>query len=395
MLRPNSWPLITVLAALMAFGPISTDLYVGAFPAIAEALGTEVSAAQLTLTSFLIGVGAAQLFVGAVSDRFGRRRVLIAGLVLYCVCTVACALATSITELVILRVLQAFGSCTPVVLSRAVVRDLHERKDSARVLGYVGGLMGTVPIVAPILGSYLIVRFDWTAAFWFMAVYGAVVFIAISICLQETLAPEHAERFTGNRIVRSFGRVLTNRAALTYGVPYCFAYAGMFALFTGFAFIVEELLGYPRETLGFFFAIILTGYMVGAMAAGRLSRRIEISTLFRIATYLAAVSGLIMFASIGAGFLHIAALVAPMFLYLLAIGFINPTGMALVLTPFPDIAGKTSALLGFMQMVFSASASLLVSGLHDGTAAPVTAIVAVAGVMAAVSHAVLRRTTDR
>ena len=148
-LRPNSWPLISVLSALMAFGPISTDLYVGTFPAIAEALETDVSAAQLTLTSFLLGVGVAQLFVGALSDRVGRRPVLIGGLLLFIGCAVACALATSITELVILRFFQAIGSCTPVVLSRAIVRDLHERTDSARVLGYVGGFMGMVSDFCP------------------------------------------------------------------------------------------------------------------------------------------------------------------------------------------------------------------------------------------------------
>ena len=390
-LRPNSWPLIAVLSALLAFGPISTDLYVGTFPAIADAFGTSVSEAQLTLTSFLIGVGVAQLFVGALSDRFGRRPVLIAGLLLYGICAVACALATSITELVVLRLFQAFGSCTPVVLSRAIIRDLHERSDSARVLGYVGGFMGTVPIVAPILGSYAVVWFDWSATFWFMVAYCVVVFVAILICMQETLSPEHAERSSIEQVIFSFSRVLTSRDALIYAMPYCFVYAGMFGLFTGFAFVVEEILGHPRETLGIFFGIILTGYMVGAIAVGRLSRQVEIAALFRVATYLAAGSALAMLTGVVAGTLHITMFVAPMFVYLLAVGLINPIGLALVLAPFPEIAGKTSALLGFMQMLFAATASLLVSGLHDDTAMPATIVVAVSGVMVAVSHALLRR----
>ena len=389
-LRPNSWLLILVLSAMMAMGPISTDLYVGTFPIIAAAFGVEVSEAQLTLTSFLIGVGVAQLFVGALSDRFGRRPVLIAGLLLFVGCAVACALATSIDELVILRFFQAFGTSAAVVLSRAVVRDLHERDDSARVLGYVGGFMGMVPIAAPILGGYLVTWFVWSASFWFMAGYAVLVFIIIWICLQETLSPGHIEPFGPSYVLKSFWRVLRYRNTLAYGVPYCFVYAGMFSLFTGLAFVVIGLLNYPHQSFGYFFGIIVAGYMIGALLVGRLSRRLKVVQLFRIGTALAAISGAVMFGFIASGVVNIFVLVAPMFTYLLAVGFINPIGMASVLAPFPEIAGKTSALLGACQMAFSASASWLVSALHDGTALPMATMVAVSGIMVLVSHILLR-----
>ena len=388
-LRPNSWQLIAVLAALMAFGPISTDLYVGTLPAIAAAFAVNVSIAQLTLTSFLLGVGVAQLFVGILSDRFGRRPVLVGGLVLFVVCAVACALATSITELVILRFFQAIGSSTPVVLSRAIVRDLHERTESARVLGYVGGFMGMVPIVAPVFGGYLVVWFAWSATFWFMAGYCVMMSIVVWISVQETLSPGHIEPVDLRYVLGSFRRVLRNRTALAYGVPYCFVYAGMFALFTGFAFIIQDLLHYPPQSSGVFFGIILIGYMAGALMVGLLSRQIPMARLFRIGTALAALSGLVVFGCVVSGVVHVAVFVVPMFAYLLAVGLINPIGLALVLAPFPEIAGKTSALLGAAQMAFSASASLLVSELHDGTALPVAATVAISGVMVLVSHAVL------
>ena len=391
VLRPNSWPLIALLSATLALGPISTDLYVGSFPAMSKALGTDVSAAQLTLTTFLIGVGVAQLFVGALSDRFGRRPVLIAGLALYVVCAILCALATSITELIILRFFQAFGSATPVVLARAVVRDLHERADSARVLGYVGGFMGLVPIAAPILGGYLVVWFSWSATFWFMAAYGVFVSFAVWLCLQESLSQGHVEPFDLRYVLRSFSRVLRDRTALAYGAPYCFAYAGMFALFTGFSFILIDLLQYPQQWFGYLFGVVVAGYMVGALAVGRLSRLLQVAKLFLTGTALAAISGLVMLACVASGVDHVAIFVVPMFVYLLAVGFINPIGIASVLAPFPEIAGKTSALLGATQMVFSASASWLVSALHDGTAMPMVAIVAVSGVLVFLSHALLMR----
>ena len=342
-LRPNSWQLIAVLAALMAFGPISTDLYVGTLPAIAAAFAVDVSIAQLTLTSFLLGVGVAQLFVGILSDRFGRRPVLVGGLVLFVVCAVACALATSITELVILRFFQAIGSSTPVVLSRAIVRDLHERTESARVLGYVGGFMGMVPIVAPVFGGYLVVWFAWSATFWFMAGYCVMMSIVVWISVQETLSPGHIEPVDLRYVLGSFRRVLRSRTALAYGVPYCFVYAGMFALFTGFAFIIQDLLHYPPQSSGVFFGIILIGYMAGALMVGRLSRQIPVARLFRIGTALAALSGLVVFGCVVSGVVHVAVFVVPMFAYLLAVGLINPIGLALVLAPFPEIAGKTSA----------------------------------------------------
>ena len=305
-LRPNSWQLIAVLAALMAFGPISTDLYVGTLPAIAAAFAVDVSIAQLTLTSFLLGVGVAQLFVGILSDRFGRRPVLVGGLVLFVVCAVACALATSITELVILRFFQAIGSSTPVVLSRAIVRDLHERTESARVLGYVGGFMGMVPIVAPVFGGYLVVWFAWSATFWFMAGYCVMMSIVVWISVQETLSPGHIEPVDLRYVLGSFRRVLRSRTALAYGVPYCFVYAGMFALFTGFAFIIQDLLHYPPQSSGVFFGIILIGYMAGALMVGRLSRQIPVARLFRIGTALAALSGLVVFGCVVSGVVHVA-----------------------------------------------------------------------------------------
>ena len=233
-MRPNTLALALLMAALMTFGPISTDMYLASLPALAEVFATEAGTAQLTLSVYFAGIAVAQLFIGTLSDRFGRRPILIGGLVLFVATSTACALATSIEVLIGLRFCQAFGAASATVLSRAIVRDLHERAGAAHMLARVGSIMGISPVLAPILGSYLFVWFGWQANFWAMAVYGAGAMVFVVLLLGETLARGERARLRFAAVAFSFARLVRHRIFLGYALPYLFVYAGMFAFFTGF-----------------------------------------------------------------------------------------------------------------------------------------------------------------
>ncbi|MSP52456.1 MAG: Bcr/CflA family efflux MFS transporter [Alphaproteobacteria bacterium] len=390
MLRPNSALVVGVLATLVAFGPISTDLYLPSLPAIAAAFDRPIGSAQLTLSAFLAGIAMAQLFVGALGDQFGRRPTMLVALVLYFGASIGCAHATSIEELIVYRFIQAFGACGPQVLGRAVVRDLHERAEATRMLGYIGAIMGFAPVLSPFIGGYFVVWFGWAANFWFMAGYSAFALIVVLVFVQETMPSRVETALDLRAIFVSFGRVLTHREALSFGVPFCFVYAGMFAFFTGSSYIVINILAVPTEHFARYFGAVILGFPIGAFLAGRLSIRFTVESIFFTGIVLAAVSGTVFAALMAIDVVNGWTVVLPMFGYTIAVGLVNPSGIASVLAPFPDIAGKTSALLGAAQMGLSTVASVAVGLLHDGTAMPTANGVAAVGIAALVSHVLVR-----
>ncbi len=392
MIRPNSATLVMVLAPLVAFGPISTDLYLPSLPAIAAAFDRPIGDAQLTLAAFLAGIAVAQLFGGALGDRFGRRPVMLGGLLLYTAASIGCALAGSIEELIFYRFIQAFGACGPQVLSRAVVRDLHERADATRMLGYVGAIMGVAPVLSPFVGGYFVVWFGWAANFWFMGAYSALAFVLVYVMIQETAPSPARDALDLRLILAAFARVFRHPDTRTFGIPFCFVYGGMFAFFTGSSWVIIKVLGISTEAFAFYFGAVIVGFPTGAFLAGRLSARFTVEAIFSVGVALAAGSGLVFLALMAAGLVNAGTVIIPMFAYAIAVGLVNPTGIASMLAPFPDIAGKTSALLGAAQMAISAATSVLVGALHDGTSLPTAACVAGAGVGALLTHVLARRT---
>jgi DHA1 family bicyclomycin/chloramphenicol resistance-like MFS transporter len=372
--------LILVLPALVAFQAISTDLYLPALPAIGADLGAGIEQVQLTLSLFLVGFGTAQLAWGPLSDRIGRRPPLLAGTLLYVLASLACMLAPSIEALVLGRIVQAVAACSGVVLGRAVVRDLYEPADAARVLAYLGTAMALAPILGPILGGWLTLTFGWRSTFAALALFGGLAFVGVWRAVPETNLGKDPHATRPARLAANYAALLRDRRYLARVALAALGYAGIFTFISGSPHLLIDAVGLRPDQYGLCFAAGVAGWMAGTFAAGRLNRRLGLAGLLRHGTRISAVAALAGLAWALASPPSWPALVAPMFLFMLGAGFTLPTAMALAIGPHPDKAGLASALLGFLQLAFASLVGLAVSAAYDRTAVPMMAVLVLATV---------------
>ncbi len=369
---------VVLLSALVAFQAISTDLYLPSLPAITADLGTDIEAVQLTLSLFLLGFAFGQLFWGALSDRFGRRPVLLAGLGAYLLSTLACALAPSIGLLILFRLLQGASACAAVVLGRAVVRDLWAPQEAARVLSYLASAMALAPMAGPILGGWLTERWGWRANFYALALFGVLVLAASARLLAETNRLRDPDALQPRRLLGGCRIILESPVFRAHALAAAFVYSGIFTFISGSSYVLIELAGLGPRFYGLAFATAAFGYMLGGFAGGRLNRRLAIRGLLlggSTITVAAAGLGFLLALRVPPGFV---AIVLPVFLFMFGAGLVLPAAMAGAIGPFPERAGAASALLGFIQLVVAAAVGVVVAALYDGTARPMTGILALA-----------------
>jgi len=378
---PRSRSVAVLLTALVAFGPISTDLYLPSLPAMADAFGTSVSQAQLTLSVFMAGFATGMLIYGPLADRLGRRPVLIGGIAIYVTASIACLLAENIDALIVARFFQAIGACCGPVIGRAVVRDIYDRTEAARMLSTMASAMALAPAVAPIVGGWLFTLFGWQANFLLLTLLGIGVLIAILKLLGETCPHKDPGATRPGRIFGTVTFLLRNRVFLGYTLVVSFGFAGLFSFISGSSFVIIDVLGLAPEYFGFAFMAVVFGYIVGAFSGGRLSGRVGIDRLIAIGTMLAVLAGGGAAVFSWLGIQSLATLIPFISLYFFATAWIIPLGTAGAMAPFPRIAGSVSSLLGFIQMTIGATAGFLVGALHDGTTHSLTTLMTLAGVL--------------
>jgi len=380
-LAPKSFAMATLITALVATGPLSTDMYLPALPDIGRAFLVDTAAVQMTLSVFLFGFAVAQLLLGPLSDKYGRRPILVGGMFLYLVASLACVWADSIEVLTIARFFQAVGVCAGSAVGRAVVRDIHGREVGARMLLHISAAIAVAPLVAPLLGGQLALAFGWSSVFMAMAVVGAVLFGITAIMLPETNLWREADALNPKRFSRNYAALLGMADYRAYLMSTAFCFSGLFAFISGSSFVLIEDLGMTMETFGFAFGFVVVGYMVGAQVGGRMTKRFGVARMVSLGGRLAALTGT-------AGFMvqvfmppTVFSVIMPMALYLVSVGLILPNAMAGAIGPHQKMAGAASALLGFVQMAMAAGAGVLVGVLHDGTPVPMMAVVALCGLL--------------
>ncbi len=390
---PRSLPVAVLLTALVAFGPISTDLYLPSLPAMTRAFGAEVSQVQLTLSVFIYGFACGMLVYGPLSDRFGRRPILIAGVVIYFLASIACLFVPSIEALIAARFFQAVGACAGPVIGRAVVRDVYSRQEAAKMLSYMASAMAIAPAVGPILGGWLHATFGWQSTFGALAVFGLAVLTGTLLMLRETNAHKDPMATVPARVLGNYLRLLRTRVFLGHTLVVGLAFGGLFSFISGSSFVLIDVLGVPPRFFGFAFAVVVAGYMIGAFSSARLTMRFGIDRVLRAGTVLAATAGLTVGGLALAGVSGLAAVLAPMALYFFACALVIPNGTAGAIGPFPSMAGAVSALLGFLQMLCGATAGFLVGLLHDDSTLPMAGTIAIMGTASLIAYWTLVRGT--
>ena len=387
-------PVVTiVIASLVAFQAISTDLYLPSLPAITADFGVRPGETQLTLSVFLVGFAVSQLVYGPLSDRFGRRPVMIGGVLVYIAASLACMWAGSIETLIAARFLQAVGACSGVVLSRAVVRDIYGRERAAKVLSYIGMAMALAPAIGPILGGYLQILYGWRANFLALAAFGAMTLVAALIVLPETNRWRDPTATRARRIAANYRNLWANVPYRGYVLICACAYAGIFSFISGSSFVFIDVLGLRPDHYGLCFAAIVVGYMLGTFSSARLTLRLGLERLILTGALFGVAGGMTAALFSALGLVTVITIIAPVFVFMIGVGLMLPNAMAGAVGPFPTMAGAAAALLGFVQMTLAAGVGIAVGQFHDGSANNMTFAIAGVALGALLAYLALVRPT--
>jgi DHA1 family bicyclomycin/chloramphenicol resistance-like MFS transporter len=308
----------------------------------------------LTLSVFITGFAFGQIFYGPLSDRYGRKPVLVIGLTGYIAGSVACFFAQTIEALIIARFFQALGASAAIVLVRAIVRDLYGGEKAARLLSLMGALMGVVPLVAPVLGAVLEVNFGWRASFALTSIIAALLLLASLMFLPETLPPDKKRRWSFFGMLTDFSSLLGHLVYLRYLGAIFLSYGGLFAIISGSSFVFQNHFELNELQFVFAFSVCVTGYIAGTLAGARLSKFHDIESLAFMGTVFLALSGVAMILLSFISDQQVWHLLLPLFVSMVGVGLVMPQSMAGALTPFPQMAGTASSLMGFLQNGFAA-----------------------------------------
>jgi DHA1 family bicyclomycin/chloramphenicol resistance-like MFS transporter len=360
-------PRLAVLTILVSFAALSVDIAIPVMNSFAAAFNVSGAAAQLTLSVFVLAFAATHLVAGPLSDRFGRRPILIGGAALYTVASIACVFAESIDQLIAARFVQGIGCCAGPVVGRAIVRDVYGGARAAKVLAYMSTVMGFVPGVAPIIGGLLVEAFGWRAIFVALLGFGVVAVLGCLFVLDETNNWRDPAAVRPRRLAANYLSFLAERNFLAYAAATGFTYAAMLSFHSLSAFVLIEQFGVRVGNYGYWFLGIVVGYVSGAFTIGRLHGRLGADTLITIGLGFE-VAGAALLAALGWARVDAPlAVIGPMMLFMYGAGFVFPNAAAGAIAPYQTKAGAASALLGFGQFAAGALISTIVTRFHTGT----------------------------
>lgn len=361
---------ILVLAALLSIQPVTTDLYLPALPALTRSLGAPLSAAQLTLSGLLLAFGCSQMVWGPLSDRFGRRPILLVGLAIYAVASLGSALAPSMALLIAWRVAQGAAMGAVVMCARAIVRDLYTPQEGARAMSKALTGLGIVACVCAPLGGLLSQWLGWRAALLAVAAYGVGTLALVALRLPETLAHRNPQALQPRTLVGTWGHVLKNPTFWAFSLQTTATYGGLFTFLAASSFVYIDVLGLTRAQYGWVMASACAAYLTGTFLCRRLLVRLGLLRTVAIAGALSASGGTLMAGVAWMGWHQPLALLLPFYLFMVGHGIHQPCGQSGAVGPFPQAAGVASALNGFMMMLAAFAIGGWLGQRLDGTVWP-------------------------
>jgi MFS transporter, DHA1 family, multidrug resistance protein len=378
---PSRLRMIVVLGLLVALGPLTIDMYLPALPSIADELSVSSSVAQLTLTGTLAGLALGQLIVGPLSDSLGRRRPLMAGIVLHMLASVLCLFAPNIAVLGVARTLQGVGAAAAMVVAIAIVGDLFTDSAAATVMSRLMLVLGVAPVVAPSLGAAVLLEASWHWVFAVLVVLAGLLLLLAVLALPETLPKSHRRPLKVSGIFATYGELLRDTRFVILVLVAALGMSGLFAYVAGASFVLQDHYGLNQQT----FALVFGAGAVALIGATQLNvvllRRFTPATIVVWSLVAAAVFGAVFVGLAAAGIGGLLAFVLPVWAILGAMGLVIPNAPALALSRHPDAAGTAAALLGAGQFGFGAAVAPLVGVLGNDELA--LAAVMTAGVVVA------------
>ncbi|MFL5846934.1 MAG: multidrug effflux MFS transporter [Solirubrobacteraceae bacterium] len=382
--------LAAVLALLTIFGPISMDLYLPVLPRLTDELGTATSVAQLTITACLLGLALGQVVAGPLSDRFGRRRPLLVGVVAFIATSIGCAISPSVEVLVGARFVQGLAGAVGIVIAQAAGRDIYSGGRLARYYGRLTMLGGLTAIAGPVAGGQLAKVTDWRGTFLFLALVGAVILAAVVFVMRETLPPERRIAGGLGQTVGDFRRLVGDRVFLGAVLVTGFANAALFAYLSGATFVLQDIYGLSPQGYSLAFGLNSLGFMIFGFLSGRATERWSAARTLP--------AGLVMCLVGSSGMLLTATLHLPLVAVLLSlltmvsgVAAITPPASALALASYPDMAGTAGSLLGLARFGFGGFAAPLIGLAGSGSALPLGIVTVAPMALAAWSYAALVR----
>ena len=364
--------IVLMLSTLLGIQPVTTDLYLPALPMLTESFASPMPLAQLTLSALLLAFGCSQLIWGPLSDRFGRRPVLLCGLAAYTLASVGSVLAPSMAMLVVWRIVQGAAMGAVVMCARAIVRDLYQPLEGARIMSKGLSGLGVLACICAPLGGLLAELFGWRAALMALAVFGAGALTLIALHFQETLQQKNLQALQPATLLKTWAAICSNPTFLAFSALSAASYGGLFTFLAASSFVFMRVLGLSKTQYGLVLLFSAFFYIVGTFVCRRLIVRFGVRKSVAIAAVLSLSGGTLMAGLTWAGIDQVWALLLPQALFMVGHGVHQPCGQSGAVGPFPRSAGAASAMNGFSMMVVAFAMGAWLGKHMDGTTGPLT-----------------------
>jgi DHA1 family bicyclomycin/chloramphenicol resistance-like MFS transporter len=382
MTKKRRFVTIILLGLLTAIVPFTIDMYLPGFPDIAKSMNTTVSKVALSLSSFFVGMGIGQLIYGPLLDRFGRKKPLYAGLILYCITSVGCALVGSIEVLIVLRFIQAVGACSATISATAMVRDIFRPEENAKIFSFLILVLSASPMLAPSIGSYFTTAFGWPSIFIVLTILIIIIFLGVVFYLPESKGADKEYSLKIGSIISNYRAVLSEFYFVMYALLSGIGFAGLFAHIASSPGVFMEHFALTQKQYGLLFAFLASGLIGTSQINTVLLKKYESEKIITVALVLQAFfSGVLLLVSI-LRLENLWVTISLLFLYLSTIGLVMPNATALSMRPFERNTGSASALLGFIQMGLGSLATIFVGLLNIKTVLPLAISIVVCSMLA-------------